>query len=241
MALLLVPGKSQRWVSSDRSKLKSLGNIRLLVCVATVYLRETPAILGQGGSFFSPVGAGLGCDTPGFWAGIGSQWPIRDVLYCFICWYTFLSKLLCNELCVSSLMIRTRQKAAPEKKYFESGRIQDSLMPSSAGWITNHLATVFVIRLFSIFLATDLWDHFAIFSCLWLGTFLLGTCWVGRSAYPELLVRGWTDPAHPVNDTHFMCSLPPLSISSSEQQQFWKYLPGCSSKTQENKMYKGKV
>lgn len=68
-------------------------------------------------------------------------------------------------------------------------------MLSSVTWIINQQTTVFVTRVFSIFLATDLWDHFAIFSCLWLGTFCWEHAeWGGVHTYPALPARVWRVP-----------------------------------------------
>jgi len=50
------------------------------------------------------------------------------------CQRFLLSEILCNGLDVSLVLVRKAQQAKPEiKTVFESGRIQDSLMPSSAG------------------------------------------------------------------------------------------------------------
>lgn len=232
------------WAVSGQNYIRSSGSIRLLVKTTA------PALCLYGDCFpwWNACRLWTGCEVfLSCWCRLRtghpwvmgrcwqSQWPTRDALcYCRIHWRFLLDQLLSNGLvsarCWSGKGSRQRQKGKMLLK------VEESRMPSSAGWITNHPATVFVTRLFSVFLATDLWDHFAIFSCLWLGTFLLGTCWVGRSTYPELQARGWADPTYPVNYIHFLSSLSPWSISNpGHQQQFWKCPQRCSSKTQENK------
>lgn len=71
---------------------------------------------------------------------------------------------------------------------------------------------MFVTRVFSVFLATDLWDHFAIFSCLWLGTFCWEQAeWGGVRTYPALPARVQTVP----EKWGFLLSLSEQSITSS--------------------------
>lgn len=87
---------------------------------------------------------------------------------------------------------------------------------------------MFVIRVFSVFLATDLWDHFAIFSCLWLGTFCWEQAeWGGVRTYPALPARVQTVPGK--------MGLLAEPQRAEHHQQLWKCPQGCSSMTEKNK------